>query len=262
MKNLELILLRMKRVLIAFSAGVDSTLLLKVASDCLGAEVLAVTATSPTYPLRELKQARQIAAQLGVRLKIIRTQELRNPKFANNPSSRCYYCKKELFQSLRQIAAKEKIKYILDGSNLDDRKDFRPGNKAKRQLRVRSPLAEAKLSKGEIRKISRALCLATWNKPALACLASRIAYGRKISHSTLRRIEKGEEILRKLGFSQVRLRHYDGLARIEVEKKRIKRLLKPAVMESVVDRFRELGYNYVTLDLEGYRRGSMNERRP
>lgn len=256
--NLKVTLSGMGRVLIAFSAGVDSAFLLKVASIVLPGRTLAVTATSPTYPKRELKQAKQIAGQLNLRIKIIRSQELENPKFAKNPSDRCYYCKRELFQKLKQIADKEKIRYVLDGSNIDDKKDWRPGNKAKRQLRVRSPLMEAGLTKQDIRSLSRSLGLRTWNKPALACLASRFPYGSKITRSALRRVEKGEDFLRELGFEQVRLRHYDDLARIEVEKQKIKHLFNSNLSHRLRDRLKKLGYNHVVVDLEGYREGSMN----
>lgn len=243
----------------AFSGGVDSSFLLKVASMVLGKRVLAVIAVSATYPASELKAAKKIAAQIGVRLKVIRSKEFDNPKFVDNSLKRCYYCKKELFNKLRQIADKADIKYIVDGSNLDDDKDYRPGKKAKQEYGICSPLAQARLCKKDIRNLSRRLALKTWDKPQLSCLASRIPYGQMINKSVLKRIEKGEEFLKKLGFRDVRLRDYGKLARIEVEKNRIKELISPAACQSIVDRLKKLGYNYVTVDLEGYRTGSLNE---
>lgn len=260
--KLKKILFSMEKVLVAFSAGVDSSLLLKVATLVLPRRVLAVTACSGTYPAEELKQARRLAKELGVKFKIIHTNELGNPRFKINPINRCYYCKKELFQKLKQIAANHNIKYILDGSNLDDNLDIRPGSKAKREFNVRSPLAEAGFRKKEIRQLSRRLGLKTWDKPSLACLASRIPYGTMIRRKDLSRIETAEAYLRRLGFRQVRLRHYNGLARIEVEKDKIKHLINPQVKDKVIDRLKNLGYNYVTVDLEGYRMGSMNQVRP
>ncbi len=259
LKALKQTLLSMEKVLVAFSGGVDSSLLLKVASMVLGQRVLAVSAVSATYPASELRRAKKIASQIGVRLKIIKSKEFDNPKFVANSLKRCYYCKKELFCLLRQIADKRGIKYVVDGSNLDDDKDFRPGKKAKQEYGICSPLAQARLSKKEVRSLSRHLGLETWDKPQLSCLASRVPYGEKINKSVLRRIEKGEEFLKKLGFREVRLRDYGNLARIEVEKNRIKELTKPAACQRIVDRLKKLGYNYVTVDLEGYRTGSLNE---
>jgi uncharacterized protein len=252
----------MRRVLVAFSAGVDSTLLLYVASKVLAKNVFAVTAVSATYPALELKEANLLAERFAVPLITIRSQEFKNPDFVKNPPNRCYYCKKELFSRLRKIACQKKIAYILDGSNLDDAKDFRPGRQAKEELLIRSPLAEARLTKKDIRQLSRTLGLSTWDKPALACLASRVPYGQALNISVLRRIDDGENFLRQLGFKQVRLRHFDHTARIEVEKAKIKQLCKGALLDKVIDRLKNLGYNYVTVDLEGYRTGSLNHMRP
>jgi len=246
----------MQSVLVAYSGGVDSTLLLKVARDVLGNKVLAVTADSVTYPKTELIFAKKMAKNLKVRHKIIRTQELQNKRFAANSVNRCYFCKKELFGRLRKIAKENKINFVLDGSNLSDKNDFRPGNKAKTELGVRSPLQEAGLSKEEIRNFSKKLKLPTWQKPALACLASRIPYGSRISPVLLKRIERAESILHQAGFSQVRLRSYNGLCRIEVAKDKIPLLIR--CRDSVVEKLKKLGYNYITVDLQGYRSGSMN----
>jgi len=242
---------------VAFSGGVDSTFLLKVASLVLPKDkVLAVTATSATYPKEELLFAKAIARRLGVRHKIIKTAEVKDKRFSSNPINRCYICKKELFNKLKIIAGNFKFGYVMDASNVSDKKDFRPGSIALKELRIRSPLNEAGLTKDDIRLLSRRLGLTTWDKPSLACLASRIPYGIKITPSLLKRIDDAESYLRKLGFRQVRLRHYRDLCRIEVAQQEIKRLI--CHRQGIVKRFKNLGYNYVTLDLEGYRTGSIN----
>lgn len=257
LERLKDILKSMKSVLVAYSGGVDSTLLLKVSYDVLKDRVLAVTADSPTYPKEELIFAKKMAQEMGVRHRIIKTSELKDKNFYSNPVNRCYFCKKELFSKLKALAKRNKLNFVIDASNLSDKRDFRPGNKAKEELGVRSPLQEARFTKEDIRKTSKKLDLDTWDKPSLACLASRIPYGRKIRQQTLKRIERGETYLRNLGFRQVRLRHYNGLCRIEVFKEEIPRLLKRR--DLVVENLKKLGYNYVTVDLEGYRTGSLNE---
>ncbi len=246
----------MRSVVVAYSGGVDSTLLLKVAGDVLGDKVLAVTAVSPTYQQQELKFSRLMAKHLNVKHKIIKTSELNNKRFVSNPVNRCYFCKKELFGALKKIAKEKKFDFVIDASNASDKFDYRPGTKAKEEFKIRSPLAEVDLTKEEIRVLSKELKLPTWDKPSLACLASRIPYGSKISKSVLGRIYKAETALNSMGFKQVRLRHYDGLCRIEVSKDDIYRLINKRSL--VVDNLKKLGYNYITLDLEGYRTGSMN----
>lgn len=247
-----------KSCLVAFSGGQDSAFLLKICSAVLKPDkLLAVTAVSETYPRAELKKARILAKEIGIRLKVIRTAELANKKFSANPVKRCYFCKKELFTKLIRIARKHKLNFVLDASNLSDKSDYRPGTIAKKELKVKSPLAEAGFTKGDIRSLSKKIGLSSWNKPSLACLASRIPYGTKITAGLLRRIDRAEEYLNSLGFEQVRLRHYNGLCRVEVNQKDIGRLLKNR--EQVVERLKDLGYNYITLDLEGYRTGSLNE---
>jgi uncharacterized protein len=244
--------------LVAFSGGVDSSFLLKAASLVLPKDkLLAVTADSETYPRQELMAAKRIARSLGVKHEVIKTDELKDKRFVMNPVNRCYFCKKELFQSLKSLAGKYKLNQVLDASTISDRSDFRPGSKAKKELGVRSPLQEAGFTKEDARALSKKLGLKTWDKPSLACLASRIPYGTKISKDILDRVNKGEEILRKEGFKQVRLRHYDSLCRIEVEKDQIPNLISKR--KRLVDKLRSLGYNYITIDLKGYRMGSLNE---
>jgi uncharacterized protein len=255
---LKAILSPLDRVLVAFSGGVDSTLLLKVASDVLGDGVLAVIAGSETYPPSETRAALLLARRLGVRHRFIHTSELENPRFAANSPERCYHCKKELFGRLKGMAEKEGIPYVLDGANYDDRLDFRPGGKAGAELRVRSPLREARLTKDEIRTLSRHFGLPTWDKPSMACLASRFPYGTRIEKETLSRVGRAEEFLRKLGFRQLRVRHHGSIARVEVEPAEFPKLIQEKTRTAIVRGLKRLGYLYVAFDLEGYRTGSLN----
>lgn len=256
---LKEILRETESALIAYSGGVDSTFLLKIARDTLGSDVLAVTADSPTYPSQEIQEAKALARKLSVRHLTIETEEFADSNFISNPPDRCYYCKKELFSKLRKIARENHLNHILDGSNLDDEKDFRPGMRAAREFGVRSPLREAGFTKEDIRQLSKELDLATWNKPALACLASRFPYGKPLTKQDLGRVGKAEKLLRDMGIGQIRVRHHGHIARIEVPRGEINRFLSDSFRKKLVDKLKELGYTYVTLDLEGYRTGSMNE---
>ncbi|MGQ9630654.1 MAG: ATP-dependent sacrificial sulfur transferase LarE [bacterium] len=259
LERLRSILKGMERVVIAYSGGVDSTFLTKVATELLGDNAIAVTATSATYPEWEFREAKDIAAQFGFNHRIINSEELEIEGFSDNPPNRCYYCKGELFGKLLEIAREEGAKYVLDGTNADDLGDFRPGRQAAEELGVRSPLMEAEMSKDDIRLLSKEMGLPTWNKPSFACLSSRFPYGEKISWEKLQKVAKAEEYLRELGIGQLRVRHHDSIARIEVLPSDFPRLCRDEVRGQILRKFKELGYAYVTLDLAGYRTGSMNE---
>jgi len=238
---------------------VDSTFLAAVAAEVLGPKFLAITAVSETYPQRERREAGRLARRLGFRHKLIRTSELALPVFRANPPDRCYHCKRELFGKLRKLARRQGLAHLLDGQNADDRADYRPGAVAAAELGVLSPLQAAGLTKREIRELSRARGLATWAKPAQACLASRIPYGQAITAEQLRRVAAAEEWLRALGLGQLRVRDHGRLARIEVPPADLAGLARPAVRARIVRRFKRLGYVWVALDLQGYRTGSLNE---
>ena len=258
-EKLKNILQEMGGVLVAFSGGVDSTFLLKTAHEVLGKNVLAVIASSETYPQKEREEAIRLAQKFNIRYKVIETKELESSDFANNPPQRCYFCKKELFSKLKDIAEAEGIPYILDGSNYEDTADFRPGTKAAEELGIRSPLKEVHLGKSEIRQLSKRSSLPTWNKPSLACLASRFPYYTKIDTKNLKQVAQAEECLRKLGFTQVRVRHHGQIARIEIEPPEFPKITEKKVREAVIKNFKKFGYIYIALDLAGFRSGSMNE---
>lgn len=249
----------MGTVLVAFSGGVDSTYLARAAKDAVGEQAVLVTADSETYPASELEETRRLAELLGVKHQIVQTRELDNPQYAQNPPNRCYFCKEELFAKLGPIARQFGDAVMVYGANMDDLGDHRPGMDAAKAAGVRAPLIEAEVWKEEIRALSRELGLPTWDKPSFACLSSRFQYGEAITPEKLRRIDAAEAFVRGLGFRQFRVRHHDRLARLELPPEEMERLFEDGRHEAVVKRFRELGYHYVTLDLQGFRSGSANE---
>jgi uncharacterized protein len=246
-------------VAVAFSGGVDSTFLLKVAHDTLGERAIAITAKSCSFPERELKEAKAFCEQEGITHVIVESEELHIDGFAQNPKNRCYLCKHELFEKIGQEAQERHIAYIAEGSNLDDNGDYRPGLQAVAELGVKSPLRHAELSKQEIRDLSHALELPTWEKQSFACLASRFVYGETITEEKLGMVDRAEQLLLDLGFHQVRVRIHGEMARIEIRPEEFALLMKEENREKIVTQFKSYGFTYVTLDLQGYRTGSMNE---
>lgn len=244
-------------VVVAYSAGVDSTLVLWVAHEVLRDRVIAATGLSDTYPAEEMAEARALAAEIGVEHVMVRTEELTDPRYALNSHQRCFFCKNELYGRLRELADQRGLAHIVDGSNADDMGDHRPGMRAARQLGVRSPLQEVGFSKDEIRAMSQALGLRTWDKPAFACLSSRFPYGTPITIEGLRQVADAERALRRLGFRGFRVRHHDSVARIEVDPSEFGRVIEHAA--EISDAVKAAGYRFVTLDLQGYRSGSLNE---
>ena len=257
--SLRDLLHRIPSILVAYSGGVDSAYLAYAATSVLGARALCVTADSPSYPDRHRQIAISLARDFGFRHEIIHTAELDRPEYRANPANRCYFCKQELYTQLSALARERGIAVIADGSNADDRGDYRPGRQAAREFGVRSPLDEAGLTKAEIRELCRAAGLPIWNEPASACLSSRIPYFNEVTDEKLRMIEQAETVLRDLGFRICRVRHHDTLARIELGRDEIARALEPEMSATIDRELRAIGYQHVTVDLRGYRLGSLNE---
>ena len=259
LSKLKEIVSKLGSVVVAFSGGVDSTLVAKVCYDTLRDNSMAVTARSETYPDFEFKESQKLAREIGIKHLVVDTSELAIEGFANNPPERCYFCKTELFGKLKEIAKEHGFLNVADGANLDDTQEFRPGLKASKELNVRSPLKEAGFAKEDIRKVSKLLNLPNWNKPAYACLSSRFPYGQSITEEKISMVSEAETYLRGLGLIQFRVRHHETIARIEILPEDIHILTNSPAREELTAKFKKIGFTYVTLDLEGYRSGSMNE---
>jgi uncharacterized protein len=256
LQNLEEELNKLHKVSVAFSGGVDSALLLKIAFECLQDNCIALIGTSPSFPSHELEEAKKLAKEIGVIYEVIETSEMQSPDYIENSPERCFHCRIHSMDDLLRRSKELGFNTLVDGANLDDASDYRPGRKAANQLGVRSPLLEVGINKEEVRSLARALDLPVWNKPTSACLSSRIPYGTIITVEALKRINQAELLLKKLGFKNVRVRHYDELARIELDPEEFKHAI--GKREEITNSLKEIGYTYVTLDLDGFRSGSMN----
>jgi len=259
LKQLKSLFQEMERALIAYSGGVDSTLVAKIACDVLGDRALAVTAVSPSLLPEELEEAQQQAVQIGIKHELIETHEMDNPNYVANPINRCYFCKSELHDTLKPIASERGYPYVVDGVNADDLQDYRPGIQAAKERGARSPLAEVGVTKAEVREISHQLGLSWWNKPAQPCLSSRFPYGEAITIAKLQRVGRAEIYLRKLGYQNLRVRSEGDTARIELPPQQIENFVVTTDLPKLVKAFQNFGFIYVTLDLEGYRSGKLNQ---
>jgi uncharacterized protein len=259
LKQLKTIFAEMERALIAYSGGVDSTLVAKIAYDVLGDRALAITAVSPSLLPEELEDARIQAATIGIPHEVIETHEMNNPNYTSNPVNRCYFCKSELHDTLKPLALKRGYPYVVDGVNADDLRDYRPGIQAAKERGVRSPLAEVGVTKAEVRQLSKQLGLPWWDKPAQPCLRSRFPYGEEITLSKLQRVGRAEIYLRRLGYSNLRVRSEGDTAKIELPPEQIKEFVLTTDLTALVSTFQKFGFIYVTLDLEGYRSGKLNQ---
>lgn len=259
LENLKQYLASLQSVAVAFSSGVDSTFLLKVAHEVLGEKVIAVTAESCSFPKRELEEAKSFCVKEGIRHFICESEELEIEGFSKNPVNRCYLCKRELFEKIREITEENHIENIVEGSNMDDNGDYRPGLQAVAELDIKSPLRYAKMTKEDIRQLSKAMGLATWDKQSFACLSSRFVYGEDITREKLSMVDRAEQLLLDMGFHQIRVRIHDKIARIEILPEEFEKLIRSEVREKILSEFQSYGFTYVTMDLQGYRTGSMNE---
>lgn len=258
-ERLREIFRELESVIVAYSGGVDSSYVAYVANEELGPSAICITGQSASLPGYQREEIDRVVEKFGFQHELIDTEELENPNYQANNANRCFFCKDELYSKLETVAQTRGIKFIVDGSTVDDLGDFRPGRQAAAQHAVRSPLIEAGLTKSEVRELSRRVTLPTWDKPASPCLSSRIAYGTTVTIERLSKVDRGEEILRELGFREFRVRHHDQLVRLEIAQSEMDRVLRKELFDELAKRFRELGFKYVTLDLEGFRSGSMNE---
>jgi pyridinium-3,5-biscarboxylic acid mononucleotide sulfurtransferase len=257
LKHLNKIFSEMESVVVAYSGGIDSTFLLKVAYDCLGDKSIGATAVSPSVPKAEIEEAKILAGEIGVKHVLLESYEMEDSNYTANTENRCYFCKTNAYDEILKFAETENIQFVLDGTNADDIDDFRPGRKAAKEKGVRSPLQETGFSKADIRELAKELGLPNWDKPAAACLSSRIPYGTPVTEENLSQVEQAEIVLKNMGFEQLRVRHHDKVARIEVELADFERIINQR--ENVVQSLKSIGYKYITLDLSGFRSGSMNE---